>query len=198
MPSLRRRKPRRWQYDGTLPRQPRNDAVMQHRRSPYYRHSPERTVYGRCPQNRIRRVRDADQGRLGGVHERRAAAGRGHEQAAGPKPRPGRPGRECRKVHRQARRGARLPGSGRFAGRAAHRHRLGHADPGFRQVGRHRHGQDLAARRRGRHPARPPHRSDETGSGGRFRPRPRPARLCFRTLQDQAQGGRGEAGQAAA
>ena len=65
---------------------------------------------------------------------------------------------------------------------------------GFRQARRHRHGQDSGGGERGDHRRRPAGRRHQAGSDRRHRARRAAARLCLRSLQDQAQGGRGEGG----
>ena len=61
---------------------------------------------------------------------------------------------------------------------------------GFRQAGRHRHGQDSGRGHRGDGRRRPAGRCHEARPGRRCRARGAAARLCVRPLQDQAQGRR--------
>ncbi len=107
----------------------------------------------------------------------------------------------ARPVHRQKRQFARHRGAGRTAGGAAGDSGGGQGwqaqGAGSGETRRGRHGQGSSAGGRGRDLRGICQWRAQAGPGGRDRSRHAAARLCVRSLQDQAPRGRGGAGEAA-
>ncbi len=157
--------------------------------------------YGRRPQARIFFVCDTGQGRSRLVLRGGAEIRAGGTEGAGANRRPGEAGGRRGTVHRQKRQFARHCGAGRIAGGAAGYPGGGQGrqaqGAGSGQAWRCRHGQGSSAGRRGRDLRGICQRRAQARPGGRDRTRHATARLCVRSLQDQAQRGRGGAGKAA-